>query len=164
MADEIWVNGEQAHKNTPKFVNKGGVSGVTAGTVDQSAFCVRNRNNAREWLFNELKRQKYREVHNITFDSDDGGEKERFAAARQEYFDAYGEDFMGEDPDMPWQDTCPVEAVDKPVEAVDKPVEAVEKAENTEELEQLKAENEALRSELDAMKSQIETLIAKLTA
>lgn len=157
MADEIWVNGEMAHKNASTFINEGGVPGVSAGTVDQAAFNVRNRNNAREWLFNELERQKYREMYNITFDSDDGHEKERFAAARQEYFDTYGEDFMGKDPDMPWQDTCPVEAVDKPVEAV-------EKAENSGEPEQLRAENEALRSELDAMKSQIEALIARLTA
>lgn len=157
MADEIWVNGEQAHKNTPKFVNKGGVPGVSAGTVDQAAFNVRNRNNARAWLFNELERQKYREMYHITFDSDDGGEKERFAAARQEYFDAYGEDFMGEDPNMPWQDTYPTDNVDKPVEAV-------EKSESAGELEQLKAENAALKSELDTMKSRIEALIAKLTA
>lgn len=157
MADEIWVNGEMAHKNTPKFVNKGGVPGVSAGTVDQAAFNVRNRNNARAWLFNELERQKYREMYNITFDSDDGGEKERFAAARQEYFDAYGEDFMGEDPNMPWQDTYPTDNVDKPVEAV-------EKSESAGELEQLKAENAALKSELDTMKSRIEALIAKLTA
>ena len=157
MVDEIWVNGEMAHKNTPKFVNEGGVPGVSAGTVDQAAFNVHNRNNARAWLFNELERQKYREMYNITFDSDDGGEKERFAAARQEYFDAYGEDFMGEDPNMPWQDTYPTDNVDKPVEAV-------EKSESAGELEQLKAENEALRSELDAMKSQIEALIARLTA
>ena len=157
MADEIWVNGEQAHKNTPKFVNGGGVPGVSAGTVDQAAFNVRNRNNARAWLFNELERQKYREMYNITFDSDDGGEKERFAAARQEYFDAYGEDFMGEDPNMPWQDTYPTDNLDKPVEAV-------EKSESAGELEQLKAENAALKSELDTMKSRIEALIAKLTA
>lgn len=157
MADEIWVNGEMAHKNTPKFVNDGSVPGVSAGTVDQAAFNVRNRNNARAWLFNELERQKYREMYNITFDSDDGGEKERFVAARQEYFDAYGEDFMGEDPNMPWQDTYPTENVDKPVEAV-------EKSESAGELEQLKAENEALKSELDTMKSRIEALIAKLTA
>ena len=156
MADEIWVNGEMAHKNTPKFVNDGSVPGVSAGTVDQAAFNVRNRNNARAWLFNELERQKYREMYNITFDSDDGGEKERFAAARQEYFDAYGEDFMGEDPNMPWQDTYPTENVDKPVEAV-------EKSESAGELEQLKAENAALKSELDTMKSRIEALIAKLT-
>ena len=156
MADEIWVNGEMAHKNTPKFVNKGGVPGVSAGTVDQAAFNVRNRNNARAWLFNELERQKYREMYNITFDSDDGGEKERFAAARQEYFDAYGEDFMGNDPDMPWQDTYPVEDVDEPVESV-------EKAEEAGQLEQLKAENAALKSELDTLKSRIEALIAKLT-
>ena len=64
MADEIWVNGEQAHKNTPKFVNKGGVPGVSAGTVNQAAFNVRNKHIAREWLFNELKRQKYREMYN----------------------------------------------------------------------------------------------------
>ena len=167
MADEIWVNGEMAHKNASTFINDGGVPGVSAGTVDQAAFCVRNRNNAREWLFNELERQRYREAYNITFDSDDGGEKERFAAARREYFDTYGEDFMGEDANMPWQDTYPVEAVDKPVEDVDKPVEAVDKpveavekkdegksaGEDAGELEQLKAENEALRSELDAMKS-----------
>lgn len=157
MADEIWVNGEMAHKNASKFVNEGGVSGVTAGTVDQSAFSVRNRHNAREWLFNELERQRYREAYNITFDSDDGGEKERFAAARQEYFDAYGEDFMGNDPDMPWQDTYPEEAVDKPVEAV-------EKAEAAGQLEQLKAENAALKSELDTLKSKIEALMAKLMA
>ena len=157
MADEIWVNGEMAHKNTPKFVNEGGVSSVSAGTVDQAAFNVRNRNNARAWLFNELERQKYREMYNITFDSDDGGEKERFAAARQEYFDAYGEDFMGEDPNMPWQDTYPTDNVDKPVEAV-------EKSESAGELEQLKAENAALKSELDTLKSRIEALIAKLTA
>ena len=110
MADEIWVNGEMAHKNTPKFVNEGSVSGVTAGTVDQSAFSIRNRHNAREWLFNELEMQRYREAYNITFDSDDGGEKERFAAARQEYYDAYGEDFMGCDSNAPWADTYPVEA------------------------------------------------------
>lgn len=157
MADEIWVNGEMAHKNASTFINEGGVPGVSAGTVDQAAFCVRNRNNARAWLFNELERQRYREAYNITFDSDDGGEKERFAAARQEYFDTYGEDFMGEDPNMPWQDTYPVEAVDKPVEAV-------EKSESAGELEQLKAENAALKSELDTMKSRIEALIAKLTA
>ena len=157
MADEIWVNGEMAHKNTPKFVNEGGVSSVSAGTVDQAAFNVRNRNNARAWLFNELERQKYREMYNITFDSDDGREKERFAAARQEYFDAYGEDFMGEDPNMPWQDTYPTDNVDKPVEAV-------ERSESAGELEQLKAENAALKSELDTMKSRIEALIAKLTA
>lgn len=157
MTDEIWVNGEMAHKNASKFVNEGGVSGVTAGTVDQSAFSVRNRHNAREWLFNELERQRYREAYNITFDSDDGGEKERFAAARQEYFDAYGEDFMGNDPDMPWQDTYPVEDVDEPVEFV-------EKDEDAGPLEQLKAENAALRSELDTLKSRIEALIAKLTA
>ena len=157
MADEIWVNGEMAHKNTPKFVNDGSVPGVSAGTVDQAAFNVRNRNNARAWLFNELKRQKYREKYNITFDSDDGGEKERFAAARQEYFDAYGEDFMGEGPNMPWHDTYPTDNVDKPVEAV-------EKSESAGELEQLKAENAALKSKLDTMKSRIEALIAKLTA
>ena len=40
-------------------------------------------------------------------DSDDGGEKERFAAARQKYFDTYGEDFMGADPNTPWTDTYP---------------------------------------------------------
>lgn len=164
MTDEIWVNGEMAHKNASKFVNEGGVSGVTAGTVDQSAFSVRNRHNAREWLFNELERQRYREAYNITFDIDDGHEKERFAAARREYFDTYGEDFMGEDPNMPWQDTYPVEAVDKPVEAVEKKDEGKSAGEDAEELEQLKAENEALRSELDAMKSQIEALIARLTA
>ena len=164
MADEIWVNSEMAHKNASTFINEGGVPGVSAGTVDQAAFCVRNRNNAREWLFNELERQKYREAYNITFDSDDGGEKERFAAARQEYFDTYGEDFMGEDPNMPWQDTYPVEAVDKPVEAVEKKDEGKGAGEDAGELEQLKAENEALRSELDAMKSQIEALIARLTA
>lgn len=164
MADEIWVNGEMAHKNASKFVNEGSVSGVTAGTVDQSAFSVRNRNNARAWLFNELERQRYREAYNITFDSDDGGEKERFAAARQEYFDTYGEDFMGEDANMPWQDTYPVEAVDKPVEAVEKKDEGKSAGEDAGELEQLKAENKALRSELDAMKRQVETLIAKLTA
>ena len=157
MADEIWVNGEQAHKNTPKFVNDGGVPGVSAGTVDQAAFNVRNRNNARAWLFNELERQRYREAYSITFDTDDGHEKERFAAARQEYFDAYGEDFMGEDPNMPWQDTYPTDNVDKPVEAV-------EKSESAGELEQLKAEIAALKSELDTMKSRIEALIAKLTA
>lgn len=157
MADEIWVNGEMAHKNTPKFVNDGGVPGVSAGTVDQAAFNVRNRNNAREWLFNELERQRYREAYNITFDTDDGHEKERFTAARREYFDAYGEDFMGEDPNMPWQDTYPTDNVDKPVEAV-------EKSESAGELEQLKAENAALKSELDTMKSRIEALIAKLTA
>lgn len=157
MANEIWVNGEMAHKNTPKFINEGGVPGVSAGTVDQSAFNVRNRNNARAWLFNELERQKYREMYNITFDSDDGGEKERFAAARQEYFDAYGEDFMGNDPDMPWQDTYPVEDVDEPVETV-------EKDEDAGQLEQLKVENAALKSELDTLKSRIEALIAKLTA
>ena len=134
MADEIWVNGELAHKNTPKFVNAGGVPGVTAGTVDQSAFCVRNRNNARAWLFNELERQRYREAYNITFDTDDGHEKERFAAARQEYFDVYGEDFMGEDPNMPWQDTYPVEAVDKPVEAVEKKDEGKSAGEDAGEL------------------------------
>ena len=161
MADEIWVNGEMAHKNTPKFVNKGGVPGVSAGTVDQAAFNVRNRNNARAWLFNELERQKYREMYNITFDSDDGGEKERFAAARQEYFDAYGEDFMGNDPDMPWQDTYPTEDVDEPVETVEKDEDA---GEDAGQLEQLKAENAALRSELDTLKGQIEALIAKLTA
>lgn len=164
MADEIWVNGEQAHKNTSKFVNAGGVPGVSAGIVDQAAFNVRNRNNAREWLFNELERQRYREAYNITFDSDDGHEKERFAAARQEYFDTYGEDFMGEDPDMPWQDTYPTNDVDKPVEAVEKKDEGKSAGEDAGELEQLKAENEALRSELDAMKSQIEALIARLTA
>ena len=171
MADEIWVKGEMAHRNASKFVNAGGVPGVSAGIVDQAAFNVRNRNNAREWLFNELERQRYREAYNITFDTDDGHEKERFTAARREYFDTYGEDFMGEDANMPWQDTYLVEAVDKPVEAVDKPVEAVEKkdegksaGEDAGELEQLKAENEALRSELDAMKSQIEALIARLTA
>ena len=157
MADEIWVNGEQAHKNTPKFVNDGGVPGVSAGTVDQAAFNVRNRNKARARLFNELERQRYREAYNITFDTDDGHEKERFAAARQEYFDTYGEDFMGNDPDMPWQDTYPTDNVDKPVEAV-------EKSESAGELEQLKAENAALKSELDTMKSRIEALIAKLTA
>ena len=157
MADEIWVNGEMAHKNTPKFVNDGSVPGVSAGTVDQAAFNVRNRNNARAWLFNELERQRYREAYNITFDTDDGHEKERFAAARQEYFDAYGEDFMGEDPNMPWQDTYPTDNVDKPVEAV-------ERSESAGELEQLKAENAALKSELDTMKSRIEALIAKLTA
>lgn len=157
MADEIWVNGEMAHKNASTFINEGGVPGVSAGTVDQAAFCVRNRNNARAWLFNELERQRYREAYNITFDTDDGHEKERFAAARQEYYDAYGEDFMGEDANMPWQDTYPTDNVDKPVEAV-------EKAENSGEPEQLRAENEALRSELDAMKSQIEALIARLTA
>ena len=161
MADEIWVNGEMAHKNTPKFVNDGGVPGVSAGTVDQAAFNVRNRNNARAWLFNELERQKYREMYNITFDSDDGGEKERFAAARQEYFDAYGEDFMGNDPDMPWQDTYPVEDVDEPVETVEKDEDA---GEDAGQLEQLKAENAALKSELDTLKSRIEALIAKLTA
>ena len=157
MTDEIWVNGEMAHKNASKFVNEGGVSGVTAGTVDQSAFSVRNRHNAREWLFNELERQRYREAYNITFDSDDGGEKERFAAARQEYFDAYGEDFMGCDSNAPWADTYPVEDADNPVESV-------EKAEEAGQLEQLKAENAALRSELDTLKGQIEALIAKLTA
>lgn len=161
MADEIWVNGEMAHKNTPKFVNEGGVPGVSAGTVDQSAFNVRNRNNARAWLFNELERQKYREMYNITFDSDDGGEKERFAAARQEYYDAYGEDFMGADLNMPWQDTYPTEDVDKPVEAVEKDEDA---GEDAGPLEQLKAENAALKSELDTLKGQIEALIAKLTA
>lgn len=160
MADEIWVNGEMAHRNASKFVNAGGVPGVSAGTVDQAAFCVRNRHSARAWLFNELERQRYREKYNITFDTDDGGEKERFAAARQEYFDVYGEDFMGVDENMPWQDTWPVEAVDKPVEAVEKKDEG----KNTGELGQLKAENEALKSELDAMKSQIEALIARLTA
>lgn len=161
MADEIWVNGEMAHKNTPKFVNKGGVPGVSAGTVDQAAFNVRNRNNARAWLFNELERQKYREMYNITFDSDDGGEKDRFAAARQEYYDAYGEDFMGVDLNMPWQDTYPTEDVDEPVEFVEKGEDAGEDAGL---LEQLKAENAALKSELDTLKGQIEALIAKLTA
>ena len=107
MADEIWVNGEMAHKNTPKFVNDGGVPGVSAGTVDQAAFNVRNRNNARAWLFNELERQKYREMYNVTFDTDDGHEKERFAEARQKYYDTYGEDFMGADPNTPWSDTYP---------------------------------------------------------
>ena len=107
MADEIWVNGEQAHKNTPKFVNEGGVPGVSAGTVNQSAFNIRNKHLAREWLFNELKRQKYREMHNVTFDTDDGHEKERFAEARQKYYDTYGEDFMGADPNTPWSDTHP---------------------------------------------------------
>lgn len=163
MADEIWVNGEMAHKNASTFINEGGVPGVSAGIVDQAAFNVRNRNNARAWLFNELERQRYREAYNITFDTDDGHEKERFAAARQEYFDVYGEDFMGEDPNMPWQDTYPVEAVDKPVEAVEKKDEGNSAGEDAGELEQLKAENEALRSELDAMKSQIEALIARLT-
>ena len=91
MADETWVNGEMAHKNTPKFVNKGGVSGVTAGTVNQAAFNVRNKHIAREWLYNEIKRQKYREMYNVTFDTDDGHEKERFAEARQKYYDTYGE-------------------------------------------------------------------------
>lgn len=161
MADEIWVNGEQAHKNTSKFVNAGGVPGVSAGIVDQAAFNVRNRNNAREWLFNELERQRYREAYNITFDSDDGHEKERFAAARQEYYDAYGEDFMGNDPDMPWQDTYPIEDVDEPVETVEKDEDA---GEDAGQLEQLKAENAALKSELDTLKGQIEALIAKLTA
>lgn len=161
MADEIWVNGEMAHKNTPKFVNDGGVPGVSAGTVDQAAFNVRNRNNARAWLFNELERQRYREAYNITFDTDDGHEKERFAAARQEYFDAYGEDFMGNDPDMPWQDTYPAEDVDEPVESVEKDEDA---GEDAGQLEQLKAENEVLRNELDTLKSKIEALMAKLMA
>ena len=107
MADETWVNGEQAHKNTPKFVNKGGVSGVTAGTVDQAAFNVRNKHIDWEWTFNEIKRQKYREMYNVIFDTDDGHEKERFAEARQKYFDTYGEDFMGADPNTPWADTYP---------------------------------------------------------
>lgn len=159
MADEIWVNGEMAHKNASKFINEGGVSGVSAGTVDQSSFSVRNRHNARAWLFNELERQRYREAYNITFDSDDGGEKDRFAAARQEYYDAYGEDFMGVDLNMPWQDTYPTEDVDEPVETVEK-----DAGEDAGQLEQLKAENAALRSELDMLKGQIEALIAKLTA
>ena len=107
MADEIWVNGEMAHKNTPKFVNEGGVPGVSAGTVNQAAFNVRNKHLAREWLFNEIKRQKYREMYNVTFDTDDGHEKERFVEARQKYYDTYGEDFMGADPNTPWSDTYP---------------------------------------------------------
>ena len=107
MTDEIWVNGEMAHKNTPKFVNDGSVPGVSAGTVDQAAFNVRNKHLAREWLFNELERQKYREMYNVTFDTDDGHEKERFAEARQKYYDTYGEDFMGNDANTPWTDTYP---------------------------------------------------------
>ena len=54
MADEIWVNGEQAHKNTPKFVNEGGVPGVSAGTVNQAAFNVRNKHPYNvHWSFRE---------------------------------------------------------------------------------------------------------------
>ena len=149
MADEIWVNGEMAHKNASTFINDGGVPGVSAGTVDQAAFCVRNRNNAREWLFNELERQRYREAYNITFDTDDGHEKERFAAARQEYFDTYGEDFMGKDPDMPWQDTWPGEA-DK-TDRIDLPqAEAVD--------------SEALFGQLSALESQVARLAEALHA
>lgn len=107
MANTIWVNGEMAHKNASKFVNNGGVKGVTAATVDQSAFNVRHKYNAQKWLFNELERQRRREKMNITFDSDDGHEKERFAAARLEYYNTYGEDFMGDDPNTPWRDTYP---------------------------------------------------------
>ena len=161
MADEIWVNGEMAHKNTPKFVNEGGVPGVSAGTVDQAAFNVRNKHLAREWLFNELERQKYREMYNITFDSDDGGEKERFAAARKEYFDTYGEDFMGNDENMPWTDTYPGEAIDKPVESVEKDESSEE---NNEQIKQLKEENTALREELENLNTRINELMDKLNS
>ena len=149
MADEIWVNGEMAHKNASTFINDGGVPGVSAGTVDQAAFCVRNRNNAREWLFNELERQRYREAYNITFDTDDGHEKERFAAARREYFDTYGEDFMGEDANMPWQDTWPGEA------------------DNTDRIDFPQAEavdSEALFGQLSALESQVARLAEALHA
>ena len=88
-------------------MNEGGVPGVSAGTVNQAAFNVRNKHIAREWLFNELKRQKYREMYNVTFDIYDRHYKKRFAEARQKYYDTYGEDFMGADPNTPWTDTYP---------------------------------------------------------
>ena len=154
MTDEIWIDGEMARKNESEFVNEGGVPGVKAEIVDQAAFCVRNRYKAREWLFNQLERQRCREKYNIAFESDDGGEKERFAAARREYFDAYGEDFLGkDDPDMPWGDTRP-EAAEEVAE------EVAEEASS--KLARLRDENAALKTELDELNDRIAGLIVRL--
>lgn len=161
MTDELWIDGEMARKNASEFVNEGGVPGVKAETVDQAAFCVRNRYKAREWLFNQLERQRYREAYNITFDSDDGGEKERFAAARREYFDAYGEDFLGkDDPDMPWRDTRPEAAEETVAEAASD----VASGGASGELDRLRDENAALKAELDELSSKYKEVIERVNA
>lgn len=161
MTDEIWIDGEMARKTASEFVNEGGVPGVRAETVDQAAFCVRNRYKAREWLFNQLERQRCREKYNIAFESDDGGEKERFAAARREYFDAYGEDFLGkDDPDMPWGDTRP-EAAE---EAVAEAASGVASDGASGELARLRNENAALKAELDELSSKYNEVIERVNA
>ena len=159
MTDEIWIDGEMARKTASEFVNEGGVPGVKAEMVDQAAFCVRNRYKAREWLFNQLERQRCREKYNIAFESDDGGEKERFAAARREYFDAYGEDFLGkDDPDMPWGDTRPEVAEETVAEAASD----VASGGASGELARLRNENAALKAELDELNDRIAGLIVRL--
>lgn len=159
MSEIITVMGEAARKNPEKIINEGGFPGVSGKVVNSYGFDVNREPDARAWLLRELEKQRCRESLNIAFESDDGNEKQRFAANRRAYFERYGVDFVGApDNNLPWEDTRPEAAGG----AVEEAASDVASGGASGELKRLRDENAALRAELDELRARVEGLITRL--
>lgn len=163
MSEIITVMGEAARKNPEKIINEGGFPGVSGKVVNSYGFDVNREPDARAWLLRELEKQRCRESLNIAFESDDGNEKQRFAANRRAYFERYGVDFVGApDNNLPWEDTRP-ENVEKTVENTEN--SAPEKGESKDEYkikyDQLSAEYATLLEKYEKMVEKVNEIIAR---
>ena len=155
--------GERVYRPEPVVVKD---TGSNVRLLDRFEAMVLNKEEAKEWLYRELQKQAYRELHHIVFESDDGKEKERFAKVRKLYYEKWGEEFNEGDADenTPWEDTRhdaqqTAEPVVEPEITEEVPVE-----EKNIELENLKAAYDELAAKYVELLEKLDELTKRIEA
>ena len=158
--------GERVYRPEPVVVKD---TGSNVRLLDRWEAMVVDKNEAKEWLYRELQKQAYRELHHIVFESDDGKEKERFAKVRKLYYEKWGEEFNEGDADenTPWEDTRhDAQQIAEPIVETVEPetAEEVPAAEENSELENLKAAYDELAAKYTELLEKLDKLTKRLDA
>lgn len=155
--------GERVYRPEPVVVKD---VGSNVRLLDRWEAMVVDKNEAKEWLYRELQKQAYRELHHIVFENDDGKEKERFAKVRKLYYERWGEEFNEGDADenTPWEDTRhDAQQIAEPAVEPETAGE-VPAAEENSELESLKAAYEELSEKYVELLEKLNELTKRLEA
>ncbi len=155
--------GERVYRPEPVVVED---TGSNVRLLDRWEAMVVDKNEAKEWLYRELQKQAYRELHHIVFENDDGKEKERFAKVRKLYYEKWGEEFNEGDADenTPWEDTRhDAQQIAEPVVEPEITEEVPEEEKNI-ELENLKAAYDELAAKYVELLEKLDELTKRLDA
>ena len=157
--------GERIYRPEPVVVKD---TGSNVRLLDRWEAMVVDKNEAKEWLYRELQKQAYRELHHIVFENDDGKEKERFAKVRKLYYEKWGEEFNEGDADenTPWEDTRhDAQTAEPAVEPVEpETAEEIPAAEKNIELESLKVAYAELSEKYVELLEKLNDLTKRLEA